>query len=491
MVLGATLLTLSSSCGGDDVAGVAGETTATQCQDGADNDGDVLTDCDDPDCQGYIFCAKRENTSALCQDKADNDGDGTIDCEDSGCADFTFCRKVEQSAAECQDQLDNDGDALTDCEDSDCQGFVFCAPQVEFTAAACQDKLDNDGDNKIDCEDSDCQGFLFCAAQVEFTAAACQDEIDNDGDTLTDCDDPDCQGYLFCQKTEDNLALCQDNQDNDGDNLTDCDDPDCEIFPACQEGAESSYDQCQDAVDNNGDQRVDCADPDCRHWYFCNTYNGYPTVDSWGALWDGVPRAAEDWDTAKDICESLGARLPTITELYRNNLTSGDKGVGTPQSTEYLWTIIATYGAGNYERVRLSDGVTDAEPKSTKTHFRCIWPKTLGPASDTFDKSRCYTAPGEDCFAVGQLWTMDTLERPTVTRVAAANECYFYGGSLPTLADYTEAVHGGLAGGSNNWIWAANAMYAYPNSLQFAMVRWNGKGPATWSYVESTYGTRT
>ncbi|MCP4680109.1 MAG: hypothetical protein GY854_32370 [Deltaproteobacteria bacterium] len=32
------------------------EISATQCQDGEDNDGDSLVDCTDPDCQGFVFC---------------------------------------------------------------------------------------------------------------------------------------------------------------------------------------------------------------------------------------------------------------------------------------------------------------------------------------------------------------------------------------------------------------------------------------------------
>jgi hypothetical protein len=52
------------------------EITATQCQDDQDNDNDGLTDCEDPDCQGYVFCVDTGGDS-------DSDTDGDTDT-DSG-----------------------------------------------------------------------------------------------------------------------------------------------------------------------------------------------------------------------------------------------------------------------------------------------------------------------------------------------------------------------------------------------------------------------
>ena len=55
-------------CGNGDVNNIYGgidelEITATQCQDGLDNDMDGYTDCDDLDCQGYVFCAGGDGDS--------------------------------------------------------------------------------------------------------------------------------------------------------------------------------------------------------------------------------------------------------------------------------------------------------------------------------------------------------------------------------------------------------------------------------------------
>ena len=54
MILATVLV--NGGCGDDD-SGIDGmEVTAAQCQDSADNDGDGLIDCADPDCQGFVFC---------------------------------------------------------------------------------------------------------------------------------------------------------------------------------------------------------------------------------------------------------------------------------------------------------------------------------------------------------------------------------------------------------------------------------------------------
>jgi len=66
------------------------ENSPRLCQNGEDDDGDGLTDCDDDGCSQLIFCLHRdtpaENTEAACSNGEDDDGDGFIDCEDESCA---------------------------------------------------------------------------------------------------------------------------------------------------------------------------------------------------------------------------------------------------------------------------------------------------------------------------------------------------------------------------------------------------------------------
>jgi hypothetical protein len=141
-----------TACGDDDGGG--GEQA---CDDGIDNDGDGLTDCDDDDCADDPIC---DVTSELdCGDAIDNDGDGLTDCDDDDCADDPLCDGVEVN---CDDGVDNDGDGLTDCDDEEC----FDDPACETGETACDDGVDNDGDGLTDCDDDDCADDAACQIVV-------------------------------------------------------------------------------------------------------------------------------------------------------------------------------------------------------------------------------------------------------------------------------------------------------------------------------------
>lgn len=56
------------------------------CNDGVDNDGDFLRDCDDQDCAAEVVCQDE-----VCDNGADDDGDGQVDCDDNDCADDVAC----------------------------------------------------------------------------------------------------------------------------------------------------------------------------------------------------------------------------------------------------------------------------------------------------------------------------------------------------------------------------------------------------------------
>ncbi|MCB9595492.1 MAG: hypothetical protein H6719_22415 [Sandaracinaceae bacterium] len=68
-----------------------------------------------------------ENTPQLCQNGQDDDGDGLADCDDDGCAQLIFCvthrqaQAEENTQAECTNGVDDDGDALVDCDDDGCE----------------------------------------------------------------------------------------------------------------------------------------------------------------------------------------------------------------------------------------------------------------------------------------------------------------------------------------------------------------------------------
>ncbi|MBN2493710.1 MAG: hypothetical protein JXR96_03875 [Deltaproteobacteria bacterium] len=457
------------------------ETSPATCQDGADNDGDLLTDCDDPDCQGFVFCMSDESTSAACQDGEDNDSDMLTDCDDPDCQGFVFCLSDESTSAACQDGQDNDDDGQTDCLDTDCQGFTFCAPETENTAATCRDAVDNDQDNQTDCDDPDCQGFVFCLSE-ESTAAACQDGADNDDDGDTDCDDVDCQGFVFCLSAESTAAACQDGADNDDDGDTDCDDPDCQGFVFCSSSShESTWDTCQDGLDNDFDDDTDCEDMGCWAFGFCHHYNGFPIVDSWGETWDGIERTAATWAAAQAECEALGGRLPTITELWRNNATNGTGDLTDNSQNNWMWTLISDY-QGNRIVVQLGSGSISNSTVSSVQHFRCVWPDRV---SDSFDGDYCFGPPGAECTPARRFYNVDSWDRPAVDLVAASHECNFYNGSIPVLQDWTEMIiSGDLTGDWNHWLWSGDIMYysgASPYILN-GIVHFQESNEAYWTF---------
>lgn len=60
--------------------------TPEDCDDGLDNDGDTVTDCDDPECRWVLPCYED-----VCDDDIDNDHDGPVDCDDFDCMSLPEC----------------------------------------------------------------------------------------------------------------------------------------------------------------------------------------------------------------------------------------------------------------------------------------------------------------------------------------------------------------------------------------------------------------
>ncbi|MBT9556734.1 MAG: hypothetical protein IV100_11940 [Myxococcales bacterium] len=58
----------------------------------------------------------------LCDNGADEDSDGDTDCNDEDCADDVYCSTPE----DCTNQLDDDNDGKTDCADPNCASGALC-----------------------------------------------------------------------------------------------------------------------------------------------------------------------------------------------------------------------------------------------------------------------------------------------------------------------------------------------------------------------------
>lgn len=271
------------------------------CNDGLDNDGDGLIDCDDPECPFTSgWCGDRigsipvprepEDSYYLCFDQVDNDGNGQFDCGDDKCQDILETCCVREATEElCTDGVDNDGNGFADCGDFGCTRSLYfdvCGnteTDVNKTAAeACSDRFDADDDGLVDCADPDCFAVVLpdgsrCPTRPEDTLGRCTNGRDDDGDDLADCADPDCQGLAqICLPTgsEATVELCSDDIDNDNNGYTDCNDFSCsrssdpEVAALCGGGStmtepEDTLESCSDGIDNDGDGYLDCADFSC------------------------------------------------------------------------------------------------------------------------------------------------------------------------------------------------------------------------------------
>lgn len=273
------------------------------CNDGIDNDGDGLIDCDDPECPFTSpWCGENyglapppegpEDSVYLCADRFDNDGNGQFDCGDDKCqAIAETCCLRELDDASCSDGLDNDGNGFRDCQDFGCSRSNYvtvCDAETrgrETPALACSDGRDNDGDDLVDCADADCQnvplpdGSTCPTLEPESSVEACSDGRDNDGNGFADCRDRGCSRandsavrQLCCpggdpSGNEGAAGTCDDGIDNDCNSFLDCDDFACSDDPACapDPGAEpeNTFERCRDGVDNDDNGFLDCADFSC------------------------------------------------------------------------------------------------------------------------------------------------------------------------------------------------------------------------------------
>ena len=161
----------SGGQGGSGGAGGGGGavTPAEDCDAAGDEDGDLLADCEDPDC---TFLPGR--------------------CLED-------CRNVDAASA----PLDDDGDGLADCADNDCFGKAgpggAACPGRACEAADCGLRQACEGADvcractREACGTAACVGARIC---VEDCARA----GDEDGDGFSSCEDPLCAaGYASCE----------------------------------------------------------------------------------------------------------------------------------------------------------------------------------------------------------------------------------------------------------------------------------------------------
>jgi len=171
------------------------------CDNGVDDDGDTLIDCDDPDCVEHPACTP---PGEICDNDVDDDGDQLVDCDDPDCAQFPGCGPP----GACGDPQANSCcivHANPYCDDAECCAAVCAADP--FCCASSWDSL---------CVNRAIAICSVCAPPTEI----CDNGVDDDGDQLVDCDDPDCVEHPACAPPPP-VELCDNGVDDDGDKLVD------------------------------------------------------------------------------------------------------------------------------------------------------------------------------------------------------------------------------------------------------------------------------
>jgi uncharacterized repeat protein (TIGR01451 family) len=293
-----------------------------QCRDGIDNDNDGVADFNDPGCYtGGIYnpndndetntVASSSTSSAIsssssvssaraqCADGIDNDGDGVSDFNDPGCyTGGTYNPNDNDERNQCSDGIDNDNDGVADFNDPGCYTNGTYNPQ------------DNDETNAVQSSSSSMSSTSSSSSSV--AQPQCSDGVDNDHDGRTDIYDPGCYngGYytpwdndetdpilssssssmLSSSSSSVSHAQCSDGMDNDNDGRIDIYDPGCYnngyydpndnseqdaisssssslSFSSSSAMSSSSssmqHPQCSDGIDNDNDGRIDIYDPGC------------------------------------------------------------------------------------------------------------------------------------------------------------------------------------------------------------------------------------
>lgn len=95
-----TILIIFAGCGDDTTTlGIDDlEISASQCKDGLDNDEDGLTDCDDEDCQGFVFCVDGGGD-------ADSDSDVDFVSDEEFLGPFLRCPRRAEGLEKCVRRL--------------------------------------------------------------------------------------------------------------------------------------------------------------------------------------------------------------------------------------------------------------------------------------------------------------------------------------------------------------------------------------------------
>ena len=214
--------------------------------------------------------------------------------------------------------------------------------------------------------------------------------------------------------------------------------------------------------------------------------NGYEVKDDWGDIWDGLARSARPWDAARQACEDDGARLPTVTEIWRNRASFGTANIATVNDNYYHWTNAPSYRENYHMMVYLSNNARTDWPDTSAGPFRCIW-KSQTPTG--FTGNRCFGAPGSECLSLNAFYNIDSRSRSRQYMASAISECELENAYVATSNDMETAIQKGLPYVSQpddvwpQWHYTANASHYSNNFTYQKVMRWNSTPEPWWGPI--------
>ena len=183
------------------------------CNDGIDNTGNGLIDCQDPSCIGQIGpgggiccmddsanCPGDDQTCKSCATNNECEFEGTdmlcnpgYLCSDAGIGGYGSGGRIPSQGycdgyGSCSFASNTPSCTVQRGAPYEATGITICVDGNPACVDTCSDGIDNDGNGCVDGADYKCGGI----------ETSCTDGFDNNCNGLVDCDDPDCAGFEGC-----------------------------------------------------------------------------------------------------------------------------------------------------------------------------------------------------------------------------------------------------------------------------------------------------
>lgn len=325
------------------------------CNDGVDNNGDDLVDCEDPQCDEFVI----PDVVTTCGTGACA-ATGNLECSNLGqvdtCQPGAPGNEGFYGDPSCSDGIDNDCNNQTDDADANCQA----------DAEICDNNIDDNNDGLVDCADPQCDGFVgqpgSCTTSLPGICAAGTTSCDL-GETFCDQDTQAVTEGPFTSPT------CNDGLDNDCDGSDDASDSDCDAPPVvCGDGNLDAGEQCDDGnldageqCDDGNDVNDDGCEGDCTVTPEPEPFCGDGTIDS-GEQCDGGNTANNDGCSStcqNEVCADGNQLIITETEYNRGDGTLHISGRAISGTT--LTIINSDTGKILAEGIRVREGKWEVE----------------------------------------------------------------------------------------------------------------------------------